>query len=171
MAKFRPHKGLIASLSDSLRAMGAYVDIERYCADLLKLNRSGVAVEAWLDICAQFPGHCGIWRLDVTIRSPWAQARGSAKAGVAAEAGVAAKLRRYGESVNAISMEPLGRMAKSSSETLWSLAQQARDMHISRQAPNSGYRRLRLCLERALLWSVAERFIFAAGKGVIRQSR
>jgi len=89
----------------------------------------------------------------------------SKRAGLAAVAGVKAKLTRYGEAVNAISVEPLGRMAMRSTEALWELAKQARDKHLTQRAPSQGYRRLRLCLERALLWSVAEKLICASGWG------
>ena len=166
LAKFRPHKSLIAALSDSLRGMGAHVDIERHCADLTQISDTGVVREAWLVICAQFPGQPQLWRLDVTVRSTWAQPNASARPGAASDAGVAAKSARYGDTVSAIALEPLGRMAKSSSDTLWLLAQQARDMHITQRSPSQAYRALRLGIEKALLWSVAERLIHATGRGL-----
>ena len=42
---------------------------------------------------------------------------------------------------------------------------QTRDMRLSAMSPAQGYRRLRLGLERALFWSMAERLIAARGKG------
>ena len=61
-------------------------------------------------------------------------------------------------------MEPLGRLAKESTEASWEMARQARDKRITHVAPSRGYRALRLGLERALLWSVAERLIAATGQ-------
>ena len=120
----------------------------------------------WLDVCAHFPGQVQLWRLDVTVRSSWAQgAQAPSCPGAAAAAGVSAKQRRYGDSVAAISMEPLGRMAKESCEALWEIARQARHQCITPVAPSEGYRSLRLGLERALLWSMAERLVAATGRG------
>ena len=105
-----------------------------------------------------------LWRLDVTVRSTWAQGvRARSCPGLAAKAGVAAKAKRYGEAVSTIAMEPLGRMAAVSGEVLWEMARQARDRHLTQAAPSHSYRRLRLALERALLWSMAERLIAATG--------
>ena len=115
--------------------------------------------------CAHFPGHVQLWRLDVTLRSSWAHnERARWTPGIAAAAGVSAKMTRYGQAVTAISMEPLGRLSQTSSEALWEMAQQARDKRITQIAPSQGYRKLRLCLERALLWSMAERLIAATGR-------
>ena len=68
------------------------------------------------------------------------------------------------EAVTAIAMEPLGRIAKESDEALWEMARQARDKRLTQCAPSQGYRKLRLCLERALMWSMAERLIVATGR-------
>ena len=116
-------------------------------------------------MCAHFPGNVQLWRLDVTLRSSWAHnERARRIPGIAAAAGVTAKMARYGEAVTAISMEPLGRMSQTSCEALWQMAQQARDKRITHIAPSQGYRKLRLSLERALLWSMAERLIVATGR-------
>lgn len=164
MARFRPHRNVLITLADALRDLGAYVDIERYCADLLSQHSDGESREAWLDICAHFPGHVHLWRLDVTVRSTWAQGnRANRCPALAADAGVSAKARRYGEAVTAVAMEPLGRVAVKSCEALWDMAKQARDKRLTQCAPRQGYRKLRLCLERALLWSMAERLIAASG--------
>ena len=152
------------TLADALRDLGAFVDIERYCSDLLSQHATGESREAWLDICAHFPGQMHHWRLDVTVRSTWAQGNRARKSpGLAAKAGVSAKAKRYGEAVTAIAMEPLGRIAAESNEALWDMARQARDKRLTQCAPSQGYRKLRLCLERALLWSMAERLIAATG--------
>ena len=165
LARFRPHTNLIHTLSDALRNLGAHVDVERYCPELLRHKNNGEPQEAWLDVCAQFPGHVQLWRLDLTVRSSWADYGSMAsRPGLAAASGVKAKKARYGVTVSAISLEPLGRMAPESIETLWQLAQQARDRRITQCAPSQAYRKLRLCLERALLWSVAERLICATGR-------
>ena len=66
--------------------------------------------------------------------------------------------------INKLAMEPLGRMSRSSCEALWEMARQARDKRITNIAPSQGYRKLRLCLERSLLWSMAERLIAATGR-------
>ena len=153
------------TLSDALRDLGARVDIERYCADLLSQHATGDSREAWFDVCAHFPGHAHLWRLDVTVRSPWAQGRrASVRPGLASSAGVTAKMKRYGETVSAISLEPLGRLAQESCESLWAMAKQARDRRITQCSPSQGYRKLRLALERALLWSLADKLIMAAGQ-------
>ena len=55
-------------------------------------------------------------------------------------------------------------MARSSSEALWEMARQARDKRLTQCAPGRGYRNLRLALERALLWSMAERLVCATGR-------
>ena len=165
MARFQPHRNVLITLADSLRDLGAHVDVERYCADLLSQHANGDSREAWLDVCAHFPGHVQLWRLDVTVRSTWAQGiHARNRPGLAASAGVSAKARRYGEAVSAIALEPLGRMAAESSEALWELARQARDKRLTQCAPSQGYRKLRLDLERALLWSMAERLIVATGQ-------
>jgi hypothetical protein len=57
LARFRPHTNLIHTLSDALRNLGAHVDVERYCPELLRHKSNGEPQEAWLDVCAQFPGH------------------------------------------------------------------------------------------------------------------
>ena len=160
------HRNVLITLADALRDLGAHVDVERYCADLLSQHASGESKEAWLDVCANFPGHVQLWRLDVTVRSTWAQGiHARSRPGLAASAGVSAKATRYGEAVTAIAMEPLRRIAVESSEALWEMARQARDRHLTQFAPSQGYRRLRLALERALLWSMAERLIAATGHG------
>ena len=165
MSRFRPHRNVLVTLADSLRDLGAHIDIERCCADLLSQHPNGDSKEAWLDVCAHFPGHVQLWRLDVTLRSSWAQnGRARWTPGIAALAGVAAKSARYGESVTAIAMEPLGRLATASCNALWEMAQQARDKRITNVAPSQGYRKLRLSLERALLWSMAQRLIAATGR-------
>jgi hypothetical protein len=165
LARFRPHRHVLVTLADVLRGLGAHVDMERYCADLLRQRQDGSSEEAWMDVCAQFAGSPDLWRLDVTIRSPWAQGgRAATKAGVAATAGVKAKCERYGASVAAIVFEPLGRLAADSASTLWALARQARDLRITERAPSLEYRRLRLCLERTLLWASAEKLILATGR-------
>ena len=164
-SRFRPHRSLIISLADALRNLGAYVDVERYCADLLRRNANGSATEAWLDVCAQFPGQQQLWRLDVTTRSSWAQhGRTSFVPGLAAASGIKDKQARYGETVRAISLEPPGRMAPESVDTMWQLAHQARDRRGAPIAPGQVYRKLRLALERTLLWSMAERLICALGR-------
>ena len=164
LARFRPHRNVLVSLADAVRDLGAHVDIERYCPELLSRHANGESREAWLDVCAHFPGHVQLWRLDVTVRSSWAQGQASTRPGAAAAAGVSAKLKRYGESVTAIAMEPLGRIASQSSNALWEMARQARDKRITQLAPSQGYRKLRLCLERALLWSIAEKLIAVTGR-------
>ena len=58
----------------------------------------------------------------------------------------------------------LGRIAKESDEALKERARQARDKRLTQCAPSQGYRKLRLCLERALMWSMAERLIAATGR-------
>ena len=99
------------------------------------------------------------------MRSTWAQGNHARnRPGLAASAGVSAKATRYGEAVSAIALEPLGRIAAKSSEALWEMARQARDKRLTQCAPSQGYRKLRLCLERALLWSMAERLIVATGR-------
>ena len=165
MSRFRPHRSVLVTLAAALRDLGAHIDMERYCADLISQHPNGDSKEAWLDVCAHFPGHMQMWKLDVTLRSSWAfKKKAQATPGVAASAGVAAKSARYGEAVTAISMEPLGRIAQTSREALWAMAQQARDKRLTDMAPSQGYRKLRLCLERALLWSMAERLIAATGR-------
>ena len=152
MARFRPHRNVLITLADALRDLGAYVDIERYCSDPLSRHADGESRGAWLDVCAHFPGQVHQWRLDVTVRCTWAQGnRARSSPGLAAKAGVSAKAKRYGETVTAIAMEPLGRMAKESDEALWEMARQARDKRLTQCAPSQGYRKLRLCLERALV--------------------
>ena len=89
--------------------------------------------------------------------------KSSCKPGLAAAAGVTAKDVRYGESVYAVSLEPLGRMVPESVEALWRIAVQARDRRGVPTAPGQVHRQLRLCLERALLWSTAETLIGATG--------
>ena len=153
------------ALADALRDLGAHIDIERYCADLISQHPNGDSKEAWLDVCAHFPGHVQLWRLDVTLRSSWAlNGRARWTPGIAVSAGVSAKSARYGEAVTAIAMEPLGRLAQPSRDALWEMAQQARDKRITNIATSQGYRKLRLTLERALLWSMAERLIAATGR-------
>ena len=169
MARFRPHRNVLVTLADTIRSLGAHVDMERYCAELLSRRANGKPREAWLDVCAHFPGHVRLWRLDVTVRSTWAQGSSASwRPGVAAAAGVGAKSRRYGEAVTAISMEPLGRLAKESCEALWEMARQARDKRITSATPSHSYRKLRLSLERSLLWSMAERLIAATGREEVR---
>ena len=98
------------------------------------------------------------------MRSTWAQGHHARnRPGLAASAGVSAKAMRYGEAVSTIAMEPLGRIAKESSDALWEMARQARDRRLTQAAPSQSYRRLRLALERMLVWSMAERLIFATG--------
>ena len=109
----RPHRNILVTLPNTLRILGPHIDRERYCADLISYVKNGESREAWLDVCAYFPGHEQLWRLDITSRSPWLQnGRARWTPGVAAPAGVTAKAARYNESVTAISMEPLGRMIK-----------------------------------------------------------
>ena len=52
MARFRPHKNLVVTLASALRDLGAFVDVERYCAELISVRENGETVEAWLDVCA-----------------------------------------------------------------------------------------------------------------------
>jgi hypothetical protein len=162
-SRFRPHRALISEMAIILRSAGAHVDVERYCTDLAKYAEDGSVQEAWMDVCAQFPGSCKLWRLDVTVRSTFAcYAEAATLPGAAAATGVNAKLTRYGEGVNAIAVEPLGRMAIESVDTMWQLAKEAtyRGRH---GAPAYLFRRWRLALERALLWSTAELALLALG--------
>eukprot|EP00973_Karenia_brevis_P033803 4664184-Karenia_brevis.AAC.1 len=46
VSRFRPHRSLIIKLADVLRDMKAYVDVERYCVDLLQQNEDGTTREA-----------------------------------------------------------------------------------------------------------------------------
>ena len=157
---------MLVTLAHHLHKLGAFVDMERYCADLMKVSPSGTATEAWMDVCSHMPGHAHLWRVDVTARSTWGQYGNTAdRPGLAAAAGVANKRARYGASVSAIAFEPLGRLAPESVETLWLLATQARDQRKLPVAPGQLHRELRLCLERALLWSTAESYIGALGRG------
>ena len=55
-SRFRPHRALISELATLLRRAGAYVDVERYCTDLAKVTDDGSIQEAWMDVCAHFPG-------------------------------------------------------------------------------------------------------------------
>ena len=162
-SRFRPHRAVISELAILMRNAGAHVDVERYCTDLARYNADGSLQEAWMDVCTQFPGSCTLWRLDVTVRSTFAgYANAATQPGVAAAAGVQTKLTRYGESVSAISVEPLGRMAQQSIDTLWQLAKEA--SYRGRNGSASLlFRRWRLSLERALLWSTAEMALVALG--------
>ena len=164
-ARFRKHKHVLGTLAHLCRADGAFVDVERFCADLGKRQPNGSLKEAWLDVCAQWPGDTSLWRMDVTIRSPWADyGRAALRPGLAADAGVRAKAARYGETVLAVSFEPLGRLATASVDGLWRAAAVAASRRQG-LAAGSVYRRWRLTLERALLWATAEQGVVAAGHG------
>ena len=154
---------MIGKLSSMLRKAGAFVDVERYCGDLNKFNDDGSLREAWMDVCAQFPGASTLWRLDVTVRSTFADhPKAAIVPGVAAQAGIRAKLSRYGTTVSTISYEPLGRLAGSSADAIWCLAKEA-SYHRRNVSPAILYRRWRLELERALLWIQAEMALVCLG--------
>ena len=162
-SRFRPHRTVLMELAEILRRAGAFVDVECFCSDLAKQDSRGVIREAWMDVCAQIPGCNILWRFDVTIRSTFADYPNTAtRPGAAAAAGVSAKRSRYGEQVIAVAFEPLGRLAPQSIDGLWLLASEA----AARGRLGSAaalYRRWRLDLERALLWSTAETALVATG--------
>ena len=140
------------------------MDVERYCCDLAKTDASGRVVEAWMDVCAQFPGCCHLWRLDVTIYSTFASYYNTEKKpGVAAEAGIRDKKKRYGDVVLAIAYEPLGRLSVKSVDGLWLLAKEAASLKRHGSAADI-FRKWRLQLEHALAWSVAEKALVALGQ-------
>ena len=90
MSRFQPHRHVLVSLADMLRELGAHIHMKRYCADLLSQHLNGEIKEAWLDLCANFLGHMQLWRLDVTLRTSWAQeGRAMLTPGLGALAGVA----------------------------------------------------------------------------------
>ena len=118
-----------------------------------------------IDVCAHYPDLLQMWKLDVTLRNSWTlKKKAQWTLGVATSAGVAAKSARYGKEVTAIALEPLGRIAQTLREPSWTMAQQACDKRLTDMAPSQRYRKLRLCLERALLWSMAEHLIAATGR-------
>ena len=80
-----------------------------------------------MDIVAKFPGPLTQFRVDVTIRSPFAQSLKGADSVAARAASIAesTKERRYGQSVLPIAFESCGCLGYKSGEALQSLRQEA----------------------------------------------
>ena len=120
-ARLRPHRALTVALAQCLRRGGGIVDIERGVAGLRGTTKRGE--DAVMDVTAWWPGTTTWNLLDVTVRYPGASRyEGAGGHPDAAEAGAAEKQRKYGHEVEAIALEPWGRMAPSSHETLRRLA-------------------------------------------------
>ncbi len=54
--RMRPQRSVLLALTDERRLMCGYVDVERYCADLLKAEPDGEVQEAWMEMCTPIPG-------------------------------------------------------------------------------------------------------------------
>ena len=133
--------------------------MERACLQLFEIDENGQIIEAILDVVMHFPGGPQQRMLDATIRCPHAQTyrdlQPGSVPGVAAASGIKDKLDRYGSSVLCLAFETYGRLASASVNHLRDLALDF-SCNSRRQGPGQAYHFLRLSLERALLFEVAD---------------
>lgn len=163
-ARLRPHRALSTVIANDAKRAGGHVNIERACPQLYETNDSGNIVEAILDVVFHFPGGPAQRMIDITIRCPHAaQYRDcDTVAGVAAASGVKDTLDRYGPAVACVAFETYGRVAKSSTNHLRSIAFDF-TKEFSRAGPGVVYNRLRWSLERALFFEIADITMLALG--------
>lgn len=167
-ARFRPHRAVLVRLAKLFKAAGAHVDIERACPELYqRLDETGARgnqvpatrwKEAILDVVAKFPGGNTQYKLDVTLRSAYAESYGTTHTcvGLAAAAGERHKLDRYGPTVLPIAFETLGRMGPASVSCMESLLLEAQVWGRERFNPVRTMAQWRLALETTLAYEVAE---------------
>ena len=136
--------------------------VEKYCPDLYCEDDTGQIREAILDVVIHYPGGPFQRLVDFTIRCPHAASHTSCEVivGAAASSGIADKMRRYGPSVICLAYETYGRLHADSVAHLRTLSMDMVKQH-SRAGPGVVYHRLRLSLERALLFEVADYVLMA----------
>ena len=174
-ARMRPHRSIAETLACEFKKQGAHVDLERACPDLCKVAENGHITEAILDVVYHLPGGPYQRKIDVTIRCPFAgrYSHVATRPGVAASGGVKDKLDRYGHGVICLSFETFGRLDPLSCDALRNLAADIEHRVTARPPSRRLYNKVRMSLERALLFEMADLALLSLGhsSGLNRRRR
>jgi hypothetical protein len=164
-AHMRPHRNLAATLAALIRRAGGTADIERYVPELY--DHVGGADDrrvrlAIMDVVAHFPGALVQKWLDVSVRSAHAEryAKAVATPGYAAGIGEKEKRERYGDRVEPIVFEVLGRLGPAGDAAVRALVSAAAAAGTC--SPHA-VGKWRAGLERAVLYSVADNLLRSIG--------
>ena len=162
----RTHKAIARTLGFCLKRAGAFVDYERVAPHLYNWRPNGTCEEAYMDLWCSWAGSLSNTKIDVTVRSAFADRYKCThcKVAVAADAGAADKQRRYGPEVWALNFETRGRLGADGLALLNHLASEASCWSVGVQRRMA--RTWRAKLERALLHAQAEGLLLCMGSNL-----